>query len=98
MNIVFFSMDNSDNQQLQEFVTEKLRQLHGRDKSLCEVQVNFYRQDAPTDASKVCEIHLITHGSPHMVRKSAASYDAAARAVITDLTTIVDKTTNPIPS
>lgn len=98
MNIVFFSMDNSENQQLQELVAGKLRQFHGRDKTLCEAQVNFYRQDAQPDASKVCEIHLTRQGSPHLIRKSASSYEAAATAAILDLEKTIDQAPNLIPS
>jgi len=89
MNIVFFSMDGSENDELQGFVRKKLLALQERDSNISGAQVYFRRQPGNEAGDKVCEIKLSISGSPIPVRRNAYSYDQAAGDVITELTRVV---------
>jgi ribosome-associated translation inhibitor RaiA len=98
MNIVFFSMDDSENYSLQGTITKKLRDLHRLYPNMCGAQVNFSKQRDKAGADKVCSIDLTHYGESVSVRKQATSYDLAAYEVVAGLTRKLDKSTRPIAS
>ncbi len=98
MNIVYFSMDGSENEGLQNTVTEKLQALHSRNPNLSGAQVNFRQESDKTGAGKVCEIDLTHYGEPLHIRKSAVSYELAAQDALAELTHSLEQPGKPIPS
>ncbi len=98
MNIVFVSMDDSENYALQSTITRKLVDLHCRYPSMRGAQVNFRRQRDKAGADKVCEIDLTHYGEPISIGKHATSYDLAAYEAIAGLTRKLEKSTRPVSS
>ncbi len=91
MNIVFVSMDDSDNYGLQSVVTEKLLDLCGRYPIVTCAQVNLRRQDDKTGADRVCEINITHCGEQVSVNKRAGNYELAAYEAIGELTRKLDR-------
>jgi hypothetical protein len=98
MNIVFLSMDDSENYGLQRTITKKLVDLHLLYPNMCGAQVNFRKQRDKAGADKVCEIDLTNYGESISVRKYATSYDLAAYEAVAGLTRKLDKSGRPMAS
>ena len=98
MNIIFCSMDDSENYGLQATITKKLRDLHRLYPNMCGAQVNFRKHRDKAGADKVCEIDLTHYGEPGSVRKQATSYELAAYEAIAGLTRKLSKSATPVSS
>jgi ribosome-associated translation inhibitor RaiA len=98
MNIVFCSMDDSENYGLQATITKKLRDMHRLYPNMCGAQVNFSKEQDKAGADKVCEIDLTHYGEPVSVRKQAANYELAAYEAVAGLTRKLGKSARSVPS
>ena len=98
MNIIFCSMDDSENYMLQATITQKLRDLHRLYPNMCGAQVNFSKHRDKAGTDKVCEIDLTHYGEPVSVRKQTTSYELAAYEAVAELTRKLSKSATPVPS
>lgn len=88
MNIIFCFADGGEDQE--EFVREKLMELHCAHPVITGAQVNFYCADQPGQA-KSCQIDLTAYGQPFRISETGASFGEAAGRAMTALKEKIEK-------
>ena len=85
MNIDFFVADGEVKEWVIDLVKEKLLELYQLEKNISKARVNFKEQTESEGGTSVCEIELTIYGNSLFVHRNAASFEQAAREVMTEL-------------
>jgi hypothetical protein len=83
MNIVFCFADGGEDQE--EFVKEKLMELHYAHPTVTGAQVDFCCEDQPGQ-SRTCQIDLTAYGQPFRISQTGATFRDAAIGALKTLT------------
>ncbi len=86
MNIEIHTPGGKVKEWVTRYVSDKLKELHNRDKSISKARVYFWQQSKTQNGDKACEIDLSFFGESFFVYRKAYSYEQAVREVLAELT------------